>query len=69
MRDARQYYPEFVAEIEAEKKKQLAQENVQSIASGGEVQTSADKVNTDTANTSYAVSNSTSSTSATQLLK
>lgn len=69
MRDARQYYPEFVAEIEAEKKKQLAQENVQSIASGGEVQTSADKVDTNTANTSYAVSNSTSSTSATQLLK
>ena len=69
MRDARQYYPEFVAEIEAEKKKQLTQENVQAIASGWEVQTSADKVNTDTANTSYAVNNSSSSTSATQLLK
>ena len=69
MRDARQYYPEFVAEIEAEKKRQLAQENVQSIASGWELTTAADKVDTNTANTSYAVNSSSSTTTATQLLK
>lgn len=69
MRDARQYYPEFVAEIEAEKKRLLAQENVNALASGGEMTTAADKVDLNTANTSYAVNNASWSTTATQLLK
>ena len=69
MRDARQLYPEFMAEVEAEKKKKLWQENVNAIASGWEIQTAADKVDTNTEATSYAVNNATSTTSATQLLK
>ena len=69
MRDARQLYPEFMAEVEAEKKKKLWQQNVNAIASGWEIQTAADKVDTNTEATSYAVNNATSTTSATQLLK
>lgn len=69
MRDAQQYYPEFMAQVEAEKKKKLWQQNVNAIANGETVQTAADKVNTNTEATSYAVNNSSSTTSATQLLK
>lgn len=69
LRDARQYYPEFMAEVEAEKKRKLAQENVNALSSGGEMTTAADKVNTNTEATSYAVNSTTSSSSATQLLQ
>jgi len=69
MRDARQYYPEFIQQVEAEKKKIIGQENTTAIASGGEITTAADKVNTNVEATSYAVSKATATTSATQLLK
>lgn len=39
LRDAQQYYPEFMAEVNAEKKKKQTQENVNAIASGGEIST------------------------------
>ena len=58
-----------MAEVEAEKKKKIAQENVNALSSGGEMTTAADKVNTNTEATSYAVNSATSSTSSTQLLK
>lgn len=68
-RDAEKYYPEFIAEVNAEVKKANVQANVTAIASGWEMTTTADKVDTNTELTSYAVNNATSSTSATQLLK
>ena len=68
-RDLQQYYPEIYAQVQEEKKKMIAQENASAIASGWEMTTSSDKVNTNTELTSYAVNNSTSNTSATQLLK
>lgn len=69
IRDAEQYYPEFMAQVKAEKKKIIAQENATAIAKGWEITTVADKVNTNTELTSYAVNNATSTTSATQLLQ
>ena len=39
IRDARQYYPEFMSQVDAEKKKKLWQQNVTAIASGGEMVT------------------------------
>lgn len=68
-RDAQQYYPDFIAAVNAEVKRLRTQENVQAIASGWKMTTVADKVDTNTELTSYAVNNATSSTSATQLLK
>lgn len=69
IRDAQQYYPEFMAQVEAEKKKLIWQENVTALATWWEMVTSADKVDTNTQNTSFAVNNATSSVSATTLLK
>lgn len=69
MRDAQQLYPEFMAQVEAAKKKKLWQENVNAIASWWEITTMADKVDTNSQATSYAVNNSSSSVSPTQLLK
>ena len=69
MRDAEQYYPEFMAQVEEEKKRIIWQENVTALASWWNITTVADKVNTTTQKTSYAVDNATSSVSATQLLK
>lgn len=69
IRDAEQYYPEFMAQVKAEKKRIIAQENATAIAKGWEITTVADKVNTNTELTSYAVNNATSTTSATQLLQ
>ncbi len=69
LRDAEQYYPEFMAQVNAEKKRMIAQENATAIASWWEIKTSADKVDTNTELTSYAVNNATSTTSATQLLQ
>lgn len=69
IRDAQLYYPEFMAEVNAEKKKKIWQQNVTAIASGWEVMTDADYTDTSNENTSYAVNNSTASVSATQLLK
>jgi hypothetical protein len=40
-RNAEKYYPEFIAEVKAEQKKQIAQKNVQAIASGEEMTTTA----------------------------
>ncbi len=68
-RDAQKYYPEFIAAVNEEVKKQRWQQNVTAIASGWEMNTVADKVDTNTELTSYAVNNATSTTSATQLLK
>ena len=68
-RDVQQYYPEFAADVEAQMKKLKGQENVNAIASGWSITTSADTTNTDVSNTAYAVSNSTTSVSATQLLQ
>lgn len=69
IRDAQQYYPEFMAEVNAEKKRIIAQENATAIASWWEITTTADTVNTNTELTSYAVNNSTQTVSATQLLQ
>lgn len=69
MRDLQQYYPDVYQQVQAEQKKLLTQENTTAIATWWEISTSADKVDTDTELTSYAVNNSTDSTSATQLLK
>lgn len=69
MRDAQQLYPEFMAQVEAAKKKKLWQENVNAIASWWEITTMADKVDTISQATSYAVNNSNNTVSATQLLK
>ena len=69
MRDAQQLYPEFMAQVEAAKKKKLWQDNVNAIASWWEITTMADKVDTNSQATSYAVNNSSSSVSPTQLLK
>ena len=69
MRDLAQYYPEKYAEIQAEKKKILAQMNVNAITNGEWINTVADTVDTNTQNTSYAVNNSSLSVSATQLLQ
>lgn len=68
-RDAQKYYPEFIAAVNEEVKKQRWQQNVTAIASWWEMNTVADKVDTNTELTSYAVNNATSTTSATQLLK
>lgn len=68
-RDLQQYYPEVYKQVQEEKKKIIAQENTSAIASGWEMTTAADKVNTNTELTSFAVNNATSSTSATELLK
>lgn len=69
MRDLAQYYPEKYAEIQAQKKKILAQMNVNAITNGEWINTVADTVDTNTQNTSYAVNNSSLSVSATQLLQ
>ena len=68
-RDVQQYYPEFAADVEAQMKKLKGQENINAMASWWEIKTNAEMVDTNTANTSFAVNNSTNSTSATQLLK
>lgn len=68
-RDAQKYYPEFIAAVNEEAKKQRWQQNVTAIASWWEINTVADKVDTNTELTSYAVNNATSTASATQLLK
>lgn len=68
-RDAQKYYPDFIASVNEAVKKQMTQQNVNAIASGEEINTVADKVDTNTQLTSYAVNNATSTTSATQLLK
>ena len=68
-RDLQQYYPDIYKQVQEEKKKIIAQENTTALASWWEMTTIADKVDTNTELTSYAVNNSTNSTSATQLLK
>lgn len=69
MRDAQLYYPEFMAEVEFEKKKIKTQNNVTAIANGWDITTTADNVDTSSEKTSFAVNNSTASVDATTLLQ
>ena len=68
MRDAQKYYPEFVAKIEAERKKKLWQQNVNAIASWWEMVTATNwqsQANDEIAN--FATSNATSTKSAAEI--
>ena len=67
-RDFRKYYPNESALVDQKVKELKTQDNVNAIASGWEIKTNADNVNTNSETVSYAVNNTTSSTSATQLL-
>ena len=70
MRDARQYYPEFVAEIEAEKKKLLTQKNVNAISNWDEMVTNTEwQSNINNNINNFAASNATSTKSSAEITK
>lgn len=70
MRDARQYYPEFVAEIEAEKKKLLTQKNVNAISNWDEMVTNTEwQSNINNNINNFATSNATSTKSSAEITK
>lgn len=68
-RDFSLRYPETAALVEQKVKEMKTQENVTAISNWWDIVTAADNVNTDVEATSYSVNNSTSTSSATQLLK
>ena len=69
MADFQSYYPERYANVQKILKQLVWQANVDAITNWGEIITTADRKDTSTQTTSYAVNNSTLSVSATQLLK
>lgn len=68
-RDFSLRYPQTSALVDKKVKEMKAQENVTAISNWWEIVTSADNVDTNVEATSYAVNNTTSTSSATQLLK
>lgn len=68
-RDAQEIYPDFIAAVNAEVKKQRGQQNITAISNWESIKTTADSVDTNTQLTTFAVNNSNTTTSATQLLK
>ena len=70
-RNAEKYYPEFIAEVKAEQKKQIAQKNVQAIASGEEMTTTAanGQSNANTGIANFWVSNATWTKSSVEITK
>ncbi len=70
-RNAEKYYPEFIAEVKAEQKKQIAQKNVQAIASGEEMTTTAanGQSNANTGIANFWVNNATWTKSSVEITK
>jgi hypothetical protein len=68
-RDAQEIYPDFIAAVNAEVKKQRGQQNITAISNWESIKTTADSVDTNTQLTTFAVNNSNTTSSATQLLK
>lgn len=70
LRDAQQYYPEFMAQVNAEKKKKLWQQNVNAIASGGEMTTDTNgQSNINNNINNFATQNATSTKSSVEITK
>lgn len=68
-RDFRKYYPDMAAQVDQKVKEMKWQDTVNAIASGKAITTTADKTDVSWQATSYAVSNASGSTTATQLLQ
>jgi valyl-tRNA synthetase len=70
LRDAQQYYPEFMAQVNAEKKKKQTQQNVNAIASGGEMTTDTNgQYNINNNINNFATQNATSTKSSVEITK